>query len=387
VGGRQRFNNWRGPAIAAAAAVVAACQKAPAPPAVAPPPSPQSRIDAALAQMYADSAATGMVVTVVRGDQATARGFGRLGPTNVQTPDGKTLVRLESVSKLFASDLLSANVAAGQVKLGDPLSLYAPKGWRAPRSKDGAPITLMQLASHTSGLPRVAPIAPTLSYSAASAARWGWLAKQRKLPAPGKGALYSNIAFDMLGDALATADRSPYPAALKATVTAPLGMADTTVQPSAEQCARMLAPDPVRPPHPCIDQAGEAASGGLYSTADDMGLWLKGQLAPGAAADRRRISQATYVQRADLAAAIGLDHAGPASAIGLGWIEQLAGPTHPRILEKTGGGDGFLTYVVIDPVARVGVFVAFDNVSDRRLGPVSADANSLIALLGSLPPG
>ena len=40
-------------------------------------------------------------------------------------------------------------------------------------------------------------------------------------------------------------------------------------------------------------------------------------------------------------AAVGLDHAGPASAIGLGWIEQTASATHPRILEKTGGGDGW----------------------------------------------
>ena len=79
-----------------------------------------------------------------------------------------------------------------------------------------------------------------------------------------------------------------------------------------------------------------------------MALWLKAQLAPGAETDRRRISQAIYVQRATLKKAIGLDHAGLANAIGLAWIEQLAGPGHPRILEKTGGGDGFLTYVVLD---------------------------------------
>jgi D-alanyl-D-alanine-carboxypeptidase/D-alanyl-D-alanine-endopeptidase len=160
-------------------------------------------------------------------------------------------------------------------------------------------------------------------------------------------------------------------------------MVDTTPTPNAAQCARLMSPDPVRPPHPCADQSDHTASGGLYSTGDDMALWLQAQLAPGAANDRRRIGQAMYFQRAALKPAIGLDHAGPASAIGLGWLELPAAPDHPRVLEKTGGGDGFLTYVVIDPVKRVGVFVAFDNVSGRRMEPVTADANALVAVLGA----
>ena len=344
----------------------------------------EARIEAETYRLYLDSDAVGLVASVVRGDRAYVSGFGHVTPASAAAPDGRTLVRLQSISKLLDSDLLSALVADGRVKLSDPLALYAPSGWRGPPAKKGAPvITLLNLATHTSGLPREAAVIAGKPGPQAEAERWEWLATQTRLPPAGRGALYSNIGFDLLGDALAAAAKAPYEAALATTVTQPLGMADTTAQPTPQQCARLLAPDPLRHPFPCIDQSWEAASGGIYSTADDMALWMEAQLAAGAAADRRRISQATYVQRASLATAVGLDHAGPAAAIGLAWIELAPTPDHPRVLEKTGGGDGFLTYIVIDPASRVGVFVAFDNVSGRRLPVVAADANALVGLLAA----
>lgn len=44
----------------------------------------------------------------------------------------------------------------GVVKLNDPLSKYAPPGARVP-TYQGAPITLVNLATHTSALPREQP--------------------------------------------------------------------------------------------------------------------------------------------------------------------------------------------------------------------------------------
>ena len=366
--------------------IVGGCHPAKAPtpaPAPAAPDTKAALVEAGLNNLYADSRAVGLVTAVVRGDRVEARGFGHLGANDARVPDGTTLVRLESVSKLFTADLLSANVAAGRVKLTDPITLYAPKGWQAPRTKGGGVIRLVNLASHTSGMPRESGVKPTLAPADATLARWKWLGLGRHLSPPQTEALYSNIAFDVLGDVLTAASGRPYAQTLAATVTGPMGMIDTTPSPNAAQCARLMSSDPVRPAWPCADQGGWAASGGLYSTANDMGRWLTAQLAPNPAGDRRRISQATYFPRAAFANVSGLDHAGPASAIGLGWIELAADAAHPRLLEKTGGGDGFLTYVVIDPARRIGVFVAFDNVSGRRLPKVTADANDLVALLGA----
>jgi D-alanyl-D-alanine-carboxypeptidase/D-alanyl-D-alanine-endopeptidase len=308
------------------------------PPAKSPPnqaalDAEAQRVGAATDAIWVQSQASGMVVAVVHGDQARALAFGQLDPSDSRPADARTLVRLQSVSKLFAGELLSDLVSQGKVKLDDPLTLYAPKGWQAPKSKKAPPpITLVSLATHTSGLPREAAIKSGQNAVAASAARWTWLAQQRRLPPPGVGALYSNIAFDLLGDALANAASAPYGAALNAAVTGPLGMRDTTATPSAKQCQRMMAGDPNRKPFPCVDQSGEAASGGLYSTAGDMALWLKAQLAPAATPGARAISQAVYVRREQLKTAVGLDHAGPANGIGLAWIRtgrQSWPPAHP----------------------------------------------------------
>jgi D-alanyl-D-alanine-carboxypeptidase/D-alanyl-D-alanine-endopeptidase len=334
------------------------------------------------ANIFAQSEATGTVVAVVQGDAMTTLGFGRVAPLDPSPPDGHTLVRLQSVSKLLAADLLSAMVAKGDVTLADPLARFAPPGWSPTKALADAPIALVNLATHTSGLPREA-IPPGLPADAATAARWGWLAQQTALPHPGRGAQYSNVAFDFLGDALSAARKTSYGLLLGQEVTGPDWMRDTTASPTVEECARLMTSDPRRPRHPCVDQSGEAASGGLYSTADDMALWLRAQLAPGADRDRRRISQAVFARRKELAYVGGLDHAGRATGVGLGWIEQDADAGHPRILEKTGGGDGFLSYVVIDPERRVGVFVAFNNVSGHRLESVADAADALTAELGA----
>jgi D-alanyl-D-alanine-carboxypeptidase/D-alanyl-D-alanine-endopeptidase len=387
-----RQTGWTAVALLAIGAALAGCHAALPPPAKAPPTiSPMQHLanppKAALQAIFVDTGAIGMAAAVVEGDQGDAFGFGQRGAANSTPVDPRTLVRLQSLSKLFTADLLSADVAAGQVALTDPLLHYAPTGWKAPAGSVASQIELVNLASHTAGLPRDALDPQTIYADDAQPARWAWLADPTtKLSPPGKGAQYSNVGFDFLGDALARRAGASYGQALATTITGPLGMADTTPTPSAEQCARMMQGDPHKPPHPCIDQSGEAASGGLYTTASDMALWLRAQLAPNPAGDRRRISQAIYFPRAKLGFVGGLDHAGKANGVGLAWIELAPTADHPRVLEKTGGGDGFLTYVVIDPAERIGVFIAFDNMSGHRLKDVADDANKLVGQLGGMTP-
>ena len=374
-----------GLAAAALAFSLLSCPHAP------PPPHPNAtlrnpaerQLDDALADLYAQSGAAGMVIAVVQADRVTIRGYGRIGPDDPRVPDGATLVRLQSISKLLASQLLAKLVAKNRLALNDALQRYAPAGGRVPQAKGAPPITLLDLATHTSGLPRVAAIQADLPAPKAFEARWAWLTRQKRLPAPGAIAVYSNLGFDLLGDALASAANAPYGEALGREVTGPLGMKDTTAAPSAEKCARLMAGDAARRAWPCFDRTGDAASGGVYSTAGDMALWMKHELAPGAGADERRISQAIYVNRAVLKSAEGLDHAGPATGIGLAWIQLDATATHARLIEKTGGGDGFLSYIVLDPAHRVGLFFAINNVSGHRLPSLAAGANDLVGQLGA----
>jgi D-alanyl-D-alanine-carboxypeptidase/D-alanyl-D-alanine-endopeptidase len=366
-------------------------QTAKTPPAQPPPPPPLTLPPDAenrVAALYAASQAPGMVVAVVQGDAAAVRGFGRLSPTDPRVPDGATLVRLDSISKLFTAELLARLVVAHKLALTDPLTRFAPPGW-APAAKDPPSITLIQLATHTSGLPRTDPMAQPMAEptsAEAMAGRWAWLAQRGDARDAGKGAHYSNLGFEFLGDADAAAAGASYGDALRDWVTAPLGLIDTTADPLPAACARMMAADPTWPARPCTDQSFHAASGGLYSTANDMARWMQSQLAAGAPDPVRTVSQAIYVRRDQLGFAEGLDHAGPATGVGLAWIELAPDPGHPRLIEKTGGGYGFMTYMVLDPARRIGVFIAMNRVSGGALKRAAPEANDLVATLGGFNP-
>jgi len=365
-------------------------KKPPAPPPPPPPPtlalSPDT--EKAVAQLFAESQAPGMVIAIVHGDAAAVRGFGRLSPTDKRVPDGATLVRLDSISKLFASQLLAKLVAAHKLALTDPLTRFAPAGWAAA-AKDPPPITLVELATHTSGLPRVYPLGVPTSPPTADQAkteRWAWLGQRRDARDAGKGAHYSNLGFDFLGDADAAGAGASYDDALRDWVTAPLGMADTGAVPSPDACARMMAGDPGWNPPPCVDTSYMASSGGLYSTASDMSRWMASQMASGAPDAARQISQKIYVRRDQLSYASGVDVAGPANGIGLAWIELAPDGGHPRLIEKTGGGYGFMTYVVLDPERRIGVFFAMNRMRGMALKLGAQKANDLVATLGGFNP-
>lgn len=78
----------------------------------------------------------------------------------------------------------------------------------------GTPITLVNLATHTSALPREQPggaakrpvfVWPTREQ------RWSYLSTATLKAAPGSQASYSNLAFDLLADALGAASGKPYP--------------------------------------------------------------------------------------------------------------------------------------------------------------------------------
>lgn len=107
---------------------------------------------------YADhifygSGATGMALVVIDGNQRVFRSYGETRPGNNVRPQLDSVVRIASLTKLMTSEMLVKLLDQGTVKLNDPLSKYAPPGARVP-TYNGTPITLVNLATHTSALPR-----------------------------------------------------------------------------------------------------------------------------------------------------------------------------------------------------------------------------------------
>jgi len=79
--------------------------------------------------------------------------FGRLGRTDARRPDGDTAFEIGSVSKVFTALLAQVQSEAGRLDWDGPIAKYLPATEIA--STAVAAITLRELATHTSGMPRV----------------------------------------------------------------------------------------------------------------------------------------------------------------------------------------------------------------------------------------
>ena len=339
-----------------------------------------AQTDALGQDLFLKSGSTGMVLVVVRDGKVFFRGYGETAPGSGQLPTQSSILRLCSLSKIFATDLFIKLAGDKLVRLDDPLQKFAPAKAKVP-GKPGKPITLADLATHTSGLPREVGRAPkgTPHFTFPDHDyRWHWLPKQILKTTPGTVALYSNVGFDLLGDALEKAAHKPYAQLLYDRTTKPLGMSETGFTPNPAQCQRLL--QGAHDEGPCTDTQSSAGSSGIYSTATDMMLWLKYLLTA-----QIPTAQAVYIQPETLLKQSGLDHAGAPTGIGLGWM-HIASTDGSDITEKTGGGAGFLTYIALSQSHHTAIFIAATDGSIETHLNVFQEANNLLLAVDGLPP-
>ncbi len=343
-------------------------------------------------KIFQRTASTGMVIVAVRDGEVWMSSYGEVAYDKTERPGPDTLLRLCSITKVLTTDLLVKLVADKTVAFTDPLQRFAPAGVTVPtktiHGEVDRPVTLGDLATHTAGLPR------EIAYPPVGAAhftfpdyefRWQWMPGFRMRTQPGEAAHYSNIGFDLLADALSQAAHKPYPELFAERTVRPLGLKDTTLQPTAEQCSRLMSSP--KEANMCTTTEAAAGSGGMYSTPRDMARLLRYFLnLPGVPAHQNGFSTAVYLQPADLRSVQGLSHAGVPTGIGLGWIEINREFDDARIIEKTGGGAGFQTYIALNPAHHAGMFIALTQSRRRSAGNMFREANDLLLELVNLPP-
>src|SRR5687768_4364969 len=116
--------------------------------------APDSTVRRILADRLASGRGMGFVLAVVeRGKAPRYYSTGTAGVAGVRL-DSTTVFEIGSITKVFTSALLADMVQRGEVKLDDPISKYLPKAVRVPVRK-GKEITLIDLATQSSGLPRL----------------------------------------------------------------------------------------------------------------------------------------------------------------------------------------------------------------------------------------
>lgn len=331
-----------------------------------------------------------LVIGAVRNGEMSVSGFGKIGQSEDQAPDGQTLLRIGSITKVFTGAVLASLVSDGVVKFTDPLQTRL--GWDVQiPTKDGKSIRLIDLATHTSGLPREVERAPAPADNPfATITKEAFIKNLQDDPllfAPGTGALYSNFGFDLLAQALASSARKPYEDLLRERVLAPTGLQSVVFAPESGDSKRLMrghdfagALLPDVPTAPMI-----VGSGGLYATPDDILRWLGWHLDRFSRrdAEMRLLDHAAYVQRSGLNPVFGLDESGHMDAMGLGWVIMMPTREHPLILQKAGGLQGIFSYAAFAPAGGVGAFVA---INQFNLGAAQAMAKTVNALIAALAP-
>ena len=217
--------------------------------------------------------------------------------------------------------------------------------------RGGRKITLGNLATHSSGLPRLPdnmsdrnPQDPYADYG--EKRLLDFLGRYRLPRDIGSEFEYSNLGFGLLGYLLARAAHSDYATLVARRITGPLGLRDTVITLSREQQSRFAqGRDPfMRPAGPWTFTV-IAGAGAIRSTANDMLTFIQAAMDPGSPIGPAM--KLTTAQRRP----IGIE----GREIGLAWLITRA--EGREILFHTGWTGGYRAAMVLEPARRRGVVV------------------------------
>ncbi|MDR3702825.1 MAG: serine hydrolase [Candidatus Sulfopaludibacter sp.] len=273
----------------------------------------------------------GMVIGVSEGGVRRVLTYGTARPDS--------LFEIGSISKTFTGLLLAQMAVQGRLDLRDHVRDLLPPGVAA--ASTGFEITLLDLATHHSGLPRM-PDNPGAGderekYTNYHASDLYDFLRRHGLEKPTNTQfLYSNLGFTVLGAALANRARSSYAALLRREIAGPLGMNDTAITLSPEQQSRLMQGYGYYGRRtPAWDLDAFASAGGIRSSAGDMLTYLEAQLHP---------------ERTPLREALVLSQRLRANTSGGGRI-ALAWAYDPDtgVYAHDGATGGFTSYACFDP--------------------------------------
>ena len=272
---------------------------------------------------------------------------------NGKSASGDTIFEIGSISKVFTSLLLADMVERGEVALDDPVAKYLPEGVKVPQ-RAGRHITLHDLSSHRSGLPRMPsnfepknPVNPYVDYPVERL--YAFLSGHELARDIGSEYEYSNLGAGLLGHALAHRAGMDYDRLLRERVLQPLGMTSTGIAlapalkahlAAAHSSMFRLAPTPVWDLTDAF-----AGAGAIRSSANDMLTFLAANLGYVKTPLSGAMARMLAVRR----------DTGTKFTAGLGW--RLEPVPQIEVVWHGGATYGSRSFAGFDPRSRTGVVV------------------------------
>lgn len=184
----------------------------------------------------------GIVVGIIDANGKNIYSYGKTS-SDGRNVDGDTVFEIGSVTKTFTATLLADMVKRGLVSLDDPVAKYLPKNVKMP-SRAGKEITLLDLATHRSGLPYMPtnanPTDPLNPFADYTAEKLFEFLSNYTLPRDIDASYeYSNLGAGLLGEVLARKAGKSYEALLAERILHPLEMSSTGIVLRPEMSARL----------------------------------------------------------------------------------------------------------------------------------------------------
>jgi CubicO group peptidase (beta-lactamase class C family) len=327
-----------------------------------------------------EKAAPGIVVGLIdeKGPRVFARGVMKAGGTNAVGDD--TIFEIGSITKVFTSLLLQDMAGRRELKLDDPISKFLPASVKTP-ARNGKQITLLDLATHTSGLPRLPDNLsrwylllhadnPYAGYTVAKL--YEFLSGYKLTRDIGAQYEYSNVGAGLLGYLLSLAAGTNYESLVIHRICEPLRMNSTRIVLSPELQARFASghSESGKPVHQWDFTPALEGCGALRSSVNDLLKFLAANLAAkGSPASSSVNSDPDQVTDRDagvpsLAESMAKTHQARREAdfggkVALGWHISTDG-----LVWHNGGTGGFRSYMGFDPQSHRGVVVLANSEAD-----------------------
>jgi D-alanyl-D-alanine-carboxypeptidase/D-alanyl-D-alanine-endopeptidase len=333
---------------------------------------PAGDIEKLAAPLIESKSMVGCVVGVLENGQTKIYSFGEVNRGKGDKPNGDTLYEIGSLTKAFTGTLLGDMVNRGVVALDTPLQDLLPENVKL-QAADDKPIKLVDLASQSSGLPRLptnlkpkdwknpyADYTPELLYE--------FLNGYKPDRAPGKYE-YSNLGMGLLGHVLARKAGKSYEQLVVERICDPLAMNDTRTTLSDEQRKRLAPPYSVSlEPDANWDLDALAGCGALRSSANDLLKFAKAALADNDLDVSKAIHEAWkphYQKKGDF-------------TTGLAWIQAHDGVTWWH----NGQTGGYTSALFIFPPKKLAVVVLANTSTELT---TTLAEKILVSLAGGKP--
>jgi CubicO group peptidase (beta-lactamase class C family) len=321
-------------------------------------PAAIEQIDVLLAARLQAEAIPGLAAGIVCGSEPIwSQGYGVMALHDARPVTERTRFRIASITKVFTATVIMKLVEDGALTLGDPVRRHL--GWfdlQRPPGIGDVPITIRQILTHTSGLPRDSRLTDfRRRYQPDREAAIKALPAQSVQTTPGGTMAYSNLGYGVLGEIIAEASGMSYGAYLEEAIVTPLGMYATLVHPAPDDDGAWgHGPRPLigsRPKAGFWELGFATPAGGMASTVEDLASFIVLNLAPYTGIPTRVVAGNVLKEMHTVQHWVDAQRGG----MGLGWAVETSNGQH--VIYHGGELPEQTSFLLIDLRTHVGIIV------------------------------